>query len=55
MASTLPPDVTTAAAAAVVFINGLELEAFMAEMLENAATTMNIVELSADLVGDASA
>ncbi|MBP8002730.1 MAG: zinc ABC transporter substrate-binding protein [Chloroflexi bacterium] len=44
-----PRDVTTAAAAAVVFINGLELEAFMAEMLENAATTMNIVELSADL------
>lgn len=44
-----PQDVTRAAQADVVFINGLDLEEFMAEMLENAAAEMNIVELSAHI------
>lgn len=44
-----PQDVTRAAQANVVFINGLDLEEFMAEMLENAAAEMNIVEMSAHI------
>ncbi len=44
-----PQDVTRAAQADVVFINGLDLEEFMTEMLENAAANMNIVELSAHI------
>jgi len=44
-----PQDVTRAAQADVVFINGLDLEEFMTEMLENAAADMNIVELSAHI------
>lgn len=44
-----PQDVTKAAQADVVFINGLDLEEFMTEMLENAAANMNIVELSAHI------
>jgi ABC-type Zn uptake system ZnuABC Zn-binding protein ZnuA len=44
-----PQDVTRAAQADVLFINGLDLEEFMAEMLENAAADMNIVELSAHI------
>ena len=44
-----PQDVTRAAQADVVFINGLDLEEFMTEMLENAAANMNIIELSAHI------
>ncbi len=41
-----PQDVTRAANADAVFINGLDLEEFMAEMLENADSEMNIVAVS---------
>lgn len=41
-----PQDISKAADADAVFINGLELEAFLEELLENANTEMNIVDLS---------
>ena len=48
-----PQDVTTAANADVVFVNGLELEEFLTEMLENASQEMNIVAVSEGIEANA--